>query len=157
MVVTSSVAAIGPTKGRRPASEQDPYPESGTGLLYTDSKREGEVAAFEAGERLGIEVVAVNPSYVLGPSYNRSLPGETSTRIVGNYLRGRLPAIVDSYTNIVDVDSDVNDPSLGNNTAQQITTVSSGALSGIDRARKDLDQRDRGGQQWECLQDTGGD
>ena len=35
---------------------------------------------------------------------NRTLPGETSTRIVGNYLRGRLPAIVDSYTNIVDVE-----------------------------------------------------
>ena len=104
VVVTSSVAAVGPSKGGRPANEQDAYPESGTGLLYTDSKREGEVAAFEAGERLGIEVVAVNPSYVLGPSYNRSLPGETSTRIVGNYLRGRLPAIVDSYTNIVDVE-----------------------------------------------------
>ena len=32
------------------------------------------------------------------------LPGETSTRIVANYLRGRLPAIVDAYTNIVDVE-----------------------------------------------------
>ena len=38
------------------------------------------------------------------PPFNRSLRGETSTRIVGNYLRGRLPAIVDSYTNIVDVE-----------------------------------------------------
>jgi dihydroflavonol-4-reductase len=48
--------------------------------------------------------VAVNPSYVLGVPVNRSLPGETSTRIVGNYLLGRLPAIVDSHTNIVDVE-----------------------------------------------------
>jgi dihydroflavonol-4-reductase len=104
VVLTSSVAAVGPAKGGRPANERSPYPESGTGLLYTDSKREGEVAAFETGERLGLEVVAVNPAYVLGPAHNRSLPGETSTRIVGNYLRGRLPAIVDSYTNIVDVE-----------------------------------------------------
>ena len=52
----------------------------------------------------GVEVVAVNPAYVLGAPVNRALPGETSTRIVGNYLRGRLPAIVDSYTNIVDVE-----------------------------------------------------
>ena len=31
-------------------------------------------------------------------------PGETSTRIVGNYLLGRLPAVVDGGTNIVDVE-----------------------------------------------------
>jgi dihydroflavonol-4-reductase len=104
VVLTSSVAAIGPAAAGRPANEQNSYPAGGTGLLYTDSKREGEVAAFEAGDRLGIEVVAVNPAYVLGAALNRSLPGETSTRIVGNYLRGRLPAIVDSYTNIVDVE-----------------------------------------------------
>jgi dihydroflavonol-4-reductase len=48
--------------------------------------------------------VAVNPGYVLGAAYNRSIAGETSTRIVANYLRGRLPAIVDSYTNVVDVE-----------------------------------------------------
>lgn len=104
VVLTSSVAAIGPAAAGRPANEQNSYPAGGTGLLYTDSKREGELAAFEAGDRLGIEVVAVNPAYVLGAAFNRSLPGETSTRIVGNYLRGRLPAIVDSYTNIVDVE-----------------------------------------------------
>ena len=73
-------------------------------MIYADSKREGERAAFAAGERLGVEVVAVNPAYVLGVPVNRALPGETSTRIVGNYLRGRLPAIVDAYTNIVDVE-----------------------------------------------------
>jgi dihydroflavonol-4-reductase len=104
VVLTSSVASIGPAMGGRPANEGNPYPEDGTGLIYTDSKREGEVAAFETGERLGIEVVAANPAYVLGAAYNRSLPGETSTRIVANYLRGRLPMIVDSYTNVVDVE-----------------------------------------------------
>jgi dihydroflavonol-4-reductase len=41
---------------------------------------------------------------VLGAALNRSLAGETSTRIVANYLRGRLPAIVDSYTNVVDIE-----------------------------------------------------
>jgi dihydroflavonol-4-reductase len=73
-------------------------------MIYADAKREGERAAFAAGERLGVEVVAVNPAYVLGPPLNRGRGAETSTRIVGNYLRGRLPAIVDSYTNIVDVE-----------------------------------------------------
>jgi dihydroflavonol-4-reductase len=104
VVLTSSVAAIGPAPAGRPADESDAFPPGGTGMIYADSKREGERAAFAAGDRLGVEVVAVNPAYVLGVPVNRDLPGETSTRIVGNYLRGRLPAIVDAYTNIVDVE-----------------------------------------------------
>jgi dihydroflavonol-4-reductase len=104
VVVTSSVASIGPASGDRAATERNPYPESGTGLLYTDSKYEGERVALAHAERLGVDVVSVCPSYVLGPAFNRMLPGETSTRIVANYLRGRLPAIVDAYTNVVDVE-----------------------------------------------------
>ena len=104
VIVTSSVGALGPATGRRAANEQNSWPEDGTGLLYTDAKHEGELAALEAGDRLDIDVVSVNPAYVLGAALNRSLAGETSTRIVANYLRGRLPAIVDSYTNLVDVE-----------------------------------------------------
>ena len=87
VVLTSSVGALGPASGR-PADERATYPERGTGMLYPDAKHEGERAAFAAGERLGVEVVAVNPAYVLGVPVNRSLPGETSTRVVSNYLRG---------------------------------------------------------------------
>ena len=104
VVVTSSVASIGPATGDRPATERNHYPEQGTGLLYTDSKFEGERAALAGSKRLGVEVVSVCPSYVLGPAFNRTRAGETSTRIVANYLRGRLPAIVDAHTNIVDVE-----------------------------------------------------
>jgi dihydroflavonol-4-reductase len=104
VIVTSSVAGIGPARGGRPADERQTYPQTGTGMLYPDAKHEGELAALTTGRRVGIDVVAVCPAYVLGPAFNRSLPGETSTRIVANYLRGRLPAIVDSYTNIVDVE-----------------------------------------------------
>ncbi|MGH2979500.1 MAG: NAD-dependent epimerase/dehydratase family protein [Solirubrobacterales bacterium] len=104
VVVTSSVASIGPAPPDRAANERNSYPPGGTGLLYTDSKHEGEMAALGAAERLGIDVVPVCPSYVLGPAFNRGVPGETSTRIVANYMRGRLPAVVDAYTNIVDVE-----------------------------------------------------
>jgi dihydroflavonol-4-reductase len=104
VVVTSSVGALGPARGGRAANEHNLWPEDGTGLIYTDAKHEGELAAFEAGDRLGLEVISVNPAYVLGAALNRSIAGETSTRIVANYLRGRLPAVVDSHTNIVDVE-----------------------------------------------------
>jgi dihydroflavonol-4-reductase len=103
VVVTSSVAGIGPVPRGEVGSEDDPYRGEGLGLTYPDTKHEGEVEALAAGERLGIDVVVVNPSYVLGVPIDRDQPGETSTRIVGNYLRGRLPAVVDGGSTIVDV------------------------------------------------------
>ena len=87
VVITSSVASIGPATGDRPATERNPYPERGTGLLYTDSKFEGERGAFAAGARLGIDVVSVCPSYVLGPALNRMRAGGDV-----DADRGQLPA-----------------------------------------------------------------
>ncbi len=103
VVLTSSVAGIGPAAPGEVGTEDDPFRTNGLGMTYVDAKHEGEVEALAAGARLGIEVVVVNPSYVLGVPVDRSQPGETSTRTVGNYLRGRLPAVVDGHTNIVDV------------------------------------------------------
>jgi dihydroflavonol-4-reductase len=102
VIVTGSVAAIGPAPPGEMAQETDVY-RGGDGA-YADAKHEGEAEAFAAGARLGVEVVSVDPSYILGVPVDRSQPGETSTRIVGNYLLGRLPAVVDGGTNIVDVD-----------------------------------------------------
>lgn len=103
VVVTSSVSAIGPVPPGEVGTEADPYRGGGLGLTYVDSKHEGEVEALAAGARTGIEVVAVNPAYVLGAPVDRSQTGETSTRMIGNYLRGRLPGVVDGRVNIVDV------------------------------------------------------
>jgi dihydroflavonol-4-reductase len=103
VVVTSSVAGIGPAPRDRPGTEADVYGGWGLGLTYPDAKHEGESEALAAGARLGVEVVVVNPSYVFGAPVDRSHPGETSTRMIGNYLRGRLPAVVDAETNVVDV------------------------------------------------------
>jgi dihydroflavonol-4-reductase len=103
VVVTSTISAIGPANGL-PADETTDYPEDWLGLAYPDSKHEGEREAVEAGERHGIEVVVVNPAYVLGVPVNREQRGETSTRTIGNYLRGRLPAVIDAPMNFVDVE-----------------------------------------------------
>ena len=103
VVVTSSVAGIGPAPPGEAGTEEDVYRGGGLGLSYPDAKHEGEAEALAAGARHGVEVVVVNPSYVFGVPVDRSVPGETSTRMIGNYLRGRLPAIVDGETNVVDV------------------------------------------------------
>ncbi len=103
VVLTSTISAIGPTTNGRPANEQTEYPRDWLGLAYPDSKHEGELAAIEAGERHGIEVVVVNPAYLLGVPIDREQPGETSTRTVGNYLRCRLPGVIDAPMNFADV------------------------------------------------------
>jgi len=103
VVVTSSVAGIGPAPADRPGTEEDVYRGWGLGMTYPDAKHEGESEALAAGARLGVEVVVVNPSYVFGAPVDRTQPGETSTRMIGNYLRGRLPAVVDAQANVVDV------------------------------------------------------
>jgi dihydroflavonol-4-reductase len=102
VIVTSSVAGIGPVARGAVGREDDLYRGGGLGLTYPDAKHEGEMEAFAAGARLGVEVIVTNPAYVLGVPLHRRQPGETSTRIIGNYLRGRLPAVVDGGTTIVD-------------------------------------------------------
>jgi dihydroflavonol-4-reductase len=103
VVLTSTISAIGLTPNGAPADEDTEYPQNWLGLAYPDSKHEGERAAIEAGERHGVEVVVVNPAYLLGVPVDRSQPGETSTRTVGNYLRGRLPGVIDAGMNFSDV------------------------------------------------------
>jgi dihydroflavonol-4-reductase len=104
VVLTSTISAIGTAKGNGPANEDTSYPSDWLGLIYPDSKHAGERAALEAAARHGIELVVVNPAYVLGVPVNRAQPGETSTRTIGNYLRGRLPAVLDAPMNFVDVE-----------------------------------------------------
>lgn len=104
VVITSTISAVGVAQGDKPADEETEYPADWLGLAYPDSKHQGERAALEAGERHGIEVVVVNPGYVLGVPVNRDQPGETSTRTIGNYLLGRLPAVVGAPMNFVDVE-----------------------------------------------------
>jgi dihydroflavonol-4-reductase len=104
VVLTSSISAVGVPADGRPADERTPYPVQWLGLTYPDSKHEGERVALQAADRHGIEVVVVNPGYVLGAPLDRSQPREISARTVGNYLRGRLPAVIDAPMNFVDVE-----------------------------------------------------
>ena len=74
------------------------------GLTYPDSKHEGERLALDAAARHDIELVVVNPGYLIGPPLDRAQASRTSARIVGSYLRGRLPAVIAAPMNFVDVE-----------------------------------------------------
>lgn len=104
VVVTSTISAVGPPSNGRPADERTRYPDEWMRLTYPDSKHEGERVALDAGTRLGLDVVVVNPGYVLGVPVDGSRPGEISARTVGNYLRGRLPAVISAPMNFVDAE-----------------------------------------------------
>jgi dihydroflavonol-4-reductase len=96
VVLTSSAAALGEEHGTV-GSETSPH--RGWYLsTYERSKREGEVAALEAGRREGVEVVSVNPSSVQGPGR----AGGTG-KIMIAYLNGRLRAFVHTDISIVDI------------------------------------------------------
>jgi dihydroflavonol-4-reductase len=96
LVLTSSAASLGEARGTTGDEES---PHRGWYLsVYERSKREGELAALAAGERDGVEVVAVNPSSVQGPGR----AGGTG-RIMIAYLNGRLRAFVHTNISIVDI------------------------------------------------------
>ena len=104
VVVTSSISAVGLASNGSPADERTGYPDDWLGLTYPDSKHEGERVALDAADRHAIEVVVVNPAYVLGIPLDRSRAAQASTRTIGNYLRGRLPAVIDAPMNFVDAE-----------------------------------------------------
>jgi dihydroflavonol-4-reductase len=108
VVLTSTISAVGVASDGRPADEWTRYPEDWLGLTYPDSKHEGERVALEAADRHGVEVVVVNPAYVLGVPVDRSRPNQNSTRTIGNYLRGRLPGVISAPMNFVDVEDVAN-------------------------------------------------
>ena len=74
VVVTSSVAGIGPAPPGEVGTEDDFYRGGGLGLVYPDAKHEGEAEALAAGARLGVEVVIVNPSYAFGVPWTAAPP-----------------------------------------------------------------------------------
>ncbi|HET8953700.1 MAG TPA: NAD-dependent epimerase/dehydratase family protein [Solirubrobacteraceae bacterium] len=101
VVMTSSAASVGEphgTVGREDTAHRGSYLS-----VYDRSKHEGELAAFAAGSRLGVEVVALNPSSVQGPGR-----ASGNGKLIIDYLNGKLPAFVDVPVSIVDI-ADVAD------------------------------------------------
>jgi dihydroflavonol-4-reductase len=97
VVFTSSAATLGERKG---TIGNEDTPHSGTYLShYAKSKHLGELAAFEEGERSGVEVVSVNPSSVQGPGRSRG-----SAQLLIRALATRFPVLPMTAVSIVDID-----------------------------------------------------
>ena len=96
VVYTSSAATLGEASGTV-GSEDSPH--RGSFLSdYERSKFEAERAVFETAQATGIEVVSVNPASVQGPGRATG-----STKLLLDYVNGRLKAVVDSRLSLVDI------------------------------------------------------
>jgi dihydroflavonol-4-reductase len=97
VVLTSSAASLGEPPGA--VGSEDTQHRGSYLSIYERSKHEGELAAFAAARRAGVELVSINPSSVQGPGR------KTGTgRILIAYLNGRLRAFVDTHISVVDID-----------------------------------------------------
>jgi dihydroflavonol-4-reductase len=96
VVYTSSAASLGEPHGT--VGTEDSVHRGSYLSVYDRSKHEGEQAVFAAAAETGVEVVAVNPSSVQGPPRSGGNGG-----IIIAYLNGKLPAFVDTYVSLVDI------------------------------------------------------
>jgi dihydroflavonol-4-reductase len=98
-VHTSSVAAIGVRAGGVPADETYQSPPRALIGVYKQTKLMAEEEARQAFAA-GQDVVIVNPSTPVGPWDAKPTP---TGEIVLRFLRGRMPAYVDTGLNLIDV------------------------------------------------------
>ena len=98
VVHTSSVSAIGAARPRGAVDETSRFEIGHLGIAYVNSKHEAEHEALRVAAH-GLDVVFVNPTFVLGPDD----PTRTSMGLVRRFLLGRIPVYVDGGLNVVDV------------------------------------------------------
>ncbi len=99
MVLASTSGTIAVSKDEIILDERAGYAtELVAGWPYYASKIYQERLAFDLGAKLGIEVVAVNPSLLLGPGDRRL----SSTGDIRRFLRREIPVVPDGGINFVD-------------------------------------------------------
>ncbi len=111
LVHTSSAAALGPAPENGRADETQPFPASARGIPYVHTKHEAEGEALRVAAH-GLDVVIVNPTFVLGPE----APSVTSMGLVKRFLLREVPVYVNGGINV----SDVRDVAAGHLLADEL-------------------------------------
>lgn len=100
IVYTSSVATLGLNADGAPADEETPSNLEGMIGHYKRSKFLAEKAAKELVDKLGLNLVIVNPSTPIGP---RDIKPTPTGRVIVMAASGGLPAYVDTGLNVAHV------------------------------------------------------
>ena len=102
IVHCSSVAAIKVPHDRKPVDETSEYASADEPIgHYKKSKFLADVLARRLAKDEGLPVVVVNPAAPIGP---RDIKPTPTGRIVVDFLKGRIPAYIDTGMNVVHVD-----------------------------------------------------
>ena len=99
VVITSSVAAVGNAKPGAPDRTENDWNENPIDY-YLQAKTEAERKGMAFAEANGMNVVAINPSIIIGPGFHRHTP---STTAFGLLLDGKIPLALPINLNFVDV------------------------------------------------------
>lgn len=97
IVWTSTCVTSGPSFDGRPMNESMPR---STPRCFTEYERTKTIAENEALERAaaGLPVAIVKPTRVYGPG--RMTEGNSATRLIGDYSRGRMPLLLNFGRNV---------------------------------------------------------
>ena len=99
LVYTSTVGALGNPGDGTPGTEETPVTLADMAGHYKRSKFLAEQVALEFA-RQGLPVVLVHPSAPVGPGDSRPTP---TGQIIVDYLKGRMPAYLETGLNLVHV------------------------------------------------------
>ncbi len=98
LVHTSAAAALGPAPEGGRADEGQRFSAAARGIPYVHSKHEAESEALRVAAH-GLDVVIVNPTYVIGPDD----PLGNSMVVLRRFIEGEIAAYVNGGINICDV------------------------------------------------------
>jgi dihydroflavonol-4-reductase len=100
VVYTSTVGTLAPGRKGVPSDEETPVDRRWLTGHYKRSKYAAEKRVLEYTMR-GLPAVVVNPSTPIGPADRKPTP---TGQIIVDFLRGRMPAYLDTGLNFVDVE-----------------------------------------------------
>lgn len=100
VVYTSTVGCLGLPEDGSPGDENTPISRDELVGHYKKSKYDAEQIALEYAAK-GLPVVIVNPSTPVGPGDIKPTP---TGRIILDFMRGRMPAYVDTGLNLIAVE-----------------------------------------------------
>ena len=98
VVHTSSAAVVGPAEEGKTADESQLFTAGHLDIPYVNSVHEAELEAMRLAAR-GLPLVCVNPAVCFGAGDVHL----ASTRLVRNFLLGRVPIYTDGAVSVVDV------------------------------------------------------
>ena len=99
VIYTSTVGCIGISKDQTPANEEQPMDRATLSNDYKLSKFKAEKIALEMHSK-GLPIIIVNPSTPIGP---RDIKPTPTGKIVLDFLKGKMPAYLDTGLNLIDV------------------------------------------------------